>query len=153
MDWCSFTGVPYRPSDGAAALVANPRTHVGGATNPQSTLRSHGDDVRDTLATPCVCVCVTCVVFGAHRSLFRIVHYFTAMATAASCALATSAAGAVVASQAPRNHGASARPCPNTAFVNSELFSSTAALSARAVAASRPVPSRRSSVQVVCGKV
>ncbi|KAG0571133.1 hypothetical protein M758_6G204200 [Ceratodon purpureus] len=74
------------------------------------------------------------------------------MATAASCTLATSAAGTGIASQAARHHGASARTCVNASFVNSELFSSSAALSARVAAASRPVSSRRSSV-LVCAKV
>lgn len=82
-----------------------------------------------------------------------IVRQFAAMTTAASCALATSAGGAVVAFQAARNHSASARPCSKASFVKSEFFSSNVALSARTVGASHPVSVRRSSVLVVCGKV
>jgi hypothetical protein len=73
------------------------------------------------------------------------------IAAMASCALAVSPAGAVVASQAARSHGAATRPVGSASFANSELFLRNAALSTRAAGASSlPVHSRRGSVLTVC---
>ena len=73
------------------------------------------------------------------------------IAAMASCALAVSPAGAVVASQAARSHGAATRRVGSASFANSELVLRNAALSTRAAGASSlPVQSRRGSVLTVC---
>uniref|UniRef100_A0A7I4A5I4 thioredoxin-dependent peroxiredoxin n=1 Tax=Physcomitrium patens TaxID=3218 RepID=A0A7I4A5I4_PHYPA len=71
------------------------------------------------------------------------------MATSASCSLAIAAAGAANTSQPTRNHG-TARPVASATFVNSELFSSKAGLSARVAGASFHVKSRHTSPLTIC---